>query len=221
VSAAAYIEAVSSWTGHAVDRRGEALLAQYAQWLLDEAIPAGGLGPREAVRLWPRHLADSLVFSVGWEQPPTGLLDVGSGVGMPGIPLAILWPDTEVTLLDRGGRRITLLERVIRLLGLGNATVMHRDVSDVGGGWAGAVWRGSVPLPRSPRTARKLLAPGASAVVGLSRRRVPPDATAAAERAAASLELESAVIDVPDEILDGPAWLLIMTRCSVSPGATC
>jgi 16S rRNA (guanine527-N7)-methyltransferase len=186
------------------------MLEANAEWLIDEAIPAGGLGPREADRIWGRHIADSVAFSAAWPAAPPEILDVGTGVGLPGIPLAILWPDTEVTVLDRGGRRIRLLTRAVRILGLENVRVAQGDVFDVADEWSGLVFRGSVKAPEAVGLAGRLLGIPGTAVLGLSRREEPPDRTRDLVGVATALGLQAEVVGTPPEILDGPAWILIM-----------
>ena len=78
-----------------------------------------------------------MTFGVGWDAPPDEVLDVGTGVGLPGIPLAILFPETMVTLLDRGGRRVRLLHRAVRVLGLPNVVIAQGDAFAVADEWAG------------------------------------------------------------------------------------
>lgn len=202
--------AAAEWAGHALDDQAREGLEAYALWLEAEAIPAGGLGPREGDRLWRRHIGDSLVFAAGWEEPPTEILDVGTGVGLPGIPLAIMWPDTAVTLLDRGGRRIRLLQRIVRILGLHNVAVFQGDAFDVADDWAGIVYRGSIKANESVGLSAKLLDIPGTAVLGLSRRPEPPDRTRDLVGVAEALGLGAEVVGVPPTILDGPAWLLIM-----------
>jgi 16S rRNA (guanine527-N7)-methyltransferase len=200
----------AAWAGHHLsDSQGETLEA-YAEWLIHEAIPAGGLGPREADRIWGRHIADSVAFSAAWSAAPPEILDVGTGVGLPGIPLAILWPDTEVTVLDRGGRRIRLLTRAVRILGLENVRVAQGDVFDVADEWSGLVFRGSVKAPEAVGLAGRLLGIPGTAVLGLSRREEPPDRTRDLVGVATALGLQAELVGTPPEILDGPAWILIM-----------
>ena len=187
-------------------------LEALATWLLHEAIPAGGLGPREGPRLWGRHVADSLVFAAGWDESPVEILDIGSGVGLPGLPLAILWPDTAVTLLDRGGRRIRLLVRAVRILGLENVTVAKGDAFDVADEWAGLTFRGAVTPPEAVGLASRLLTDDGVAVLGLSRRPDRPDRTDDLISIASGLGLTASEIEVPESVLDGPAWLLRMSR---------
>jgi 16S rRNA (guanine527-N7)-methyltransferase len=202
----------ASWAGAPLDEPQADALQQYADWLIAEAIPAGGLGPREAGRLWGRHLADSLTFAAGWgDHPPDELLDVGSGVGLPGIPLAILWPETLVTVLDRGGRRTRLLHRAVRILALPNVVVAQADVFAVADEWEALTFRGAVKPQEAVGLSARLLVPGGTAVLGLSRRADPPERTRDLTGIAGALGLRTSVREVPPEILDGPAWLLIMT----------
>ncbi|MBN2113670.1 MAG: class I SAM-dependent methyltransferase [Acidimicrobiia bacterium] len=186
-------------------------LEQYARWLQAEAIPAGGLGPREGERIWARHLADSLLFAAGWPSgPPAEILDVGTGVGLPGIPLAILWPETRVTLLDRGGRRVRLLHRAARVLAMSNVVIAQGDAFAVADEWEGIVARGALRAPEMVGLSARLLAPGGTTVLGLSRRAAPPDRTRDLMGIAEAMGLEPQLLEVPSEILDAPAWLLIM-----------
>ena len=201
----------ASWTGRELSREQAGLLEEYAAWLRTEAIPAGGLGPREGERIWSRHLGDSLLFAVGWpEDSPTEILDVGTGVGLPGIPLSILWPRTRVTLLDRGGRRVRLLYRAVRVLGLPNVIIAQGDAFAVADEWAGMVARGALRAPEMVGLSARLLSPGGCAVLGLSRQATPPERTRDLIGVAEALGLEAGLAEVPAEILDGPAWLLIM-----------
>jgi 16S rRNA (guanine527-N7)-methyltransferase len=201
-----------SWLGiEDPDRSLLSRLERYAEWLIEEAVPAGGLGPRESPRIWGRHVADSLVFATAWRDgAPRELLDVGSGVGLPGIPLALLWPETHVTLLDRGGRRTRLLNRAKRLLDLDNVVVAQGDAFDVADEWAGITFRGSVRAPEAVGLAARMLDVPGRAVLGLSRKAEPPGRTRDLVGVASAMGLEAEVVGVPAEVLDGPAWMLIM-----------
>jgi 16S rRNA (guanine527-N7)-methyltransferase len=75
-----------------------------------------------------RHVLDSLAIH-SWITAGT-LLDVGSGAGFPGLPLAIMRPELEVTLLDGSGKRIRFLRHVARTLGLGQLRIVHQRVED-------------------------------------------------------------------------------------------
>ncbi|MFI8850621.1 16S rRNA (guanine(527)-N(7))-methyltransferase RsmG [Streptomyces sp. 891-h] len=97
---------------------------RYAELLADAGVRRGLLGPREVPRLWERHLLNCVVLS---EVVPEGVTvcDVGSGAGLPGIPLALVRPDLEITLLEPLLRRTTFLQEVVELLGLDHVTVLR------------------------------------------------------------------------------------------------
>ncbi len=89
------------------DRVG--LAVAYADLLATVGIERGLIGPREADRIWDRHLLNSAVVA---ELVPDGavVVDVGSGAGLPGIPLALARPDLRVELVEPLLRRTTWLE---------------------------------------------------------------------------------------------------------------
>lgn len=206
----AYAHRAAEFAGISLSSAQETALVRYADWLVEEAIPAGGLGPREGDRVWQRHIADSLVFASGWSEQPEEILDIGTGVGLPGIPLSIAFPNTMVTLLDRGGRRIRLLHRAVRMLNLPNVVIAQGDAFSVADEWAGLVFRGSIPPPEAIGLANRLLVPDSAAVLGLSRRKEEPERAGDLVSLASALGLEAEVRSVPEEVLDGNAWLLIM-----------
>ncbi|MYS60049.1 MULTISPECIES: 16S rRNA (guanine(527)-N(7))-methyltransferase RsmG [Streptomycetaceae] len=97
---------------------------RYAELLADAGVRRGLIGPREVPRLWARHLLNCAVLS---DVVPKGVsvCDVGSGAGLPGIPLALARPDLRITLLEPLLRRTTFLQEVVDLLGLENVTVVR------------------------------------------------------------------------------------------------
>jgi len=98
---------------------GAPLGERYAQLLGDEGIEWGLLGPREAGRIWSRHLLNSLALAPMLGQGAC-VVDVGSGAGLPGVPLAIARPDVSMVLLEPLLRRTRFLELVVSELGLGD-----------------------------------------------------------------------------------------------------
>jgi 16S rRNA (guanine527-N7)-methyltransferase len=107
-----------------------------------------------------RHLLDSI--SVQRWIGPSPLLDVGSGAGLPGIPLAIIRPETEVTLLDGNGKKVRFCQHVRRTLGLENVfPVQSRlEAFEPGLKFDQVITRAFSSLVDFAAAARRLLAPG-------------------------------------------------------------
>jgi len=105
---------------------------RYAELLADAGVKRGLIGPREVPRLWDRHLLNCAVLA---DVVPSGvsLCDVGSGAGLPGIPVALACPDLEITLLEPLLRRTTFLDEVVRELGLENVTVLRGRAEEMVG----------------------------------------------------------------------------------------
>lgn len=104
-----------------------ALAEQFVAILADTGIAHGLIGPREAPRLWDRHVLNCAVSHRSIAALPAGLrqpiADVGSGAGLPGLALAIARPDLEVHLIEPLTRRTGWLSGTIATLGLDNAVV--------------------------------------------------------------------------------------------------
>lgn len=105
------------------------LAERYASELAGDGVAHGHLGPREVPGLWPRHLLNSALVA-DLLPPHSVVTDVGSGAGLPGIPLAIRRPDLAVTLLEPMQRRVLFLERCVAELGLEDQVSVHRGRAD-------------------------------------------------------------------------------------------
>ena len=101
------------------------LLDQYVSILGGRGLEWGLLGPREGDRLWSRHISNSLAL-VDLLSEGIDLADIGSGAGLPGIPLAIVRPDVRVTLIESLARRVRFLEMAIEELGLEDRVTVIR-----------------------------------------------------------------------------------------------
>ena len=106
------------------------LALAYATLLRTDGIDHGLIGPREGDRLWSRHLLNCAVLREVVE--PTHLVaDVGSGAGLPGIPLAIAVPGLHVTLIEPLERRAAFLVAAVDSLGLTDQLdVVHARAED-------------------------------------------------------------------------------------------
>lgn len=104
----------------------------FASLLRQHGEERGLLGPREASRLWERHLLNSAGGADAL--PATGVLvDLGSGAGLPGIVLAAMRPRARVVLLEPMERRADWLRLVVDELGLTNAEVVRARAEEVAG----------------------------------------------------------------------------------------
>lgn len=112
-------EAESAIPSMAVDVFGDRaqLAARFVGLLREHGVPRGLIGPREIDRLWDRHVLNSAVIE---SAIPHGarVIDVGSGAGLPGVPLAIARPDLDIVLLEPMARRVEWLVEVVEALEL-------------------------------------------------------------------------------------------------------
>ena len=109
---------------------GIALARSYTQRLAADSETFGLLGPRELPRIWSRHVINSALLS---ELVPNETLvaDVGSGAGLPGIPMAIAQPKAHFTLIEPMERRANWLAAVVSDLGIQNVDVIRARAEEV------------------------------------------------------------------------------------------
>ena len=164
------------------------LINRYVDFLKGTGVAWGLLGPREADRVWERHILNSAALSqlIG---PDLAVVDVGSGAGLPGIPLAVLRPDLSMTLLEPLLRRSTFLKRTVTELGMVDRVEVireraeeHRWTYDV------VVARALAPLDRLVAWCNPLRAAG-GAILALK------GSSAGEEVAAAKRQLEMVRLD--------------------------
>ncbi len=98
---------------------------RYARILAGAGVERGLIGPREADRLWDRHLLNSAALTDLLDSGDE-IVDIGSGAGLPGIPLALARPDLRVTLIEPLLRRSDFLREVIDDLGVDITVVRGR-----------------------------------------------------------------------------------------------
>lgn len=185
-------------------------LSRYVDILASRAIDWGLVGPRERDRLWSRHVLNCLAVA---PLLPRGaaMIDVGSGAGLPGMPLAIARPDLRVTLLEPLLRRSTFLDGVVEELGLGDRVRVvrgraeeHRERYDV------ITCRAVAPLPRLLDWCVPLVRPGGVLVAlkGSSAASEVEDAAEVLRRR----RLRAEVRELPVPCTDESTWAILVRR---------
>lgn len=91
--------------------------------------------------------------------PGTRVLDLGTGGGLPGIPLAIFYPEVHFHLIDRIGKKLKVAQDIADQLGLSNVTIQHGDVKEVKGKFDFVVSRAVMPLNDLVPLVKRLIAP--------------------------------------------------------------
>ena len=136
------------------------LAQRYAELLATDGVVRGLIGPREAPRLWDRHLLNCGVLADVMPEGAT-VCDIGSGAGLPGLVLAIRRADLEVTLVEPLQRRTTFLDEVVAELELTNVEVIRGRAEALHGQSTFAVVtsRAVAPLERLLLWSMPLVAP--------------------------------------------------------------
>jgi 16S rRNA (guanine527-N7)-methyltransferase len=139
------------------------LAQRYADLLTEQGVPRGLIGPREVGRLWQRHILNSAVVAELIPRDAT-VVDVGSGAGLPGIPLALARPDLRITLLEPMARRVTWLSEVVAELDIDVRIVRGRaeepEIRRQVGGADVATARAVAPLAKLVGWCLPLVQPG-------------------------------------------------------------
>ncbi len=187
---------------------------RYAAHLVTTGVERGLIGPREAPRVWERHLLNCAVVA---ELLPDGarVVDLGSGAGLPGIPLALARPDISVVLVEPLARRVDWLREVVEDLGLPVEIERGRaEEPAVRARWEGAdvvTARAVAPLARLAGWALPLLRTGGSllALKGASAAdEVARDATAVRRLGGAAPRVVRCGVGV----VDPPGTVVVVER---------
>jgi 16S rRNA (guanine527-N7)-methyltransferase len=186
-----------------------------------DAIRLGFLGPREQERLWERHLDDAFgLAAIRRPQPGERWVDLGSGAGLPGLPLAVAHRSTSFTLVDAQRRRLDWVEATAVELRLTNVAVVHARLEDYGHGadresFDVATARALGPLPVVAELGLPLLRVGGHLLI-------PRGQPAADELEAATIACEQLggliddVVPNPSSPIDRVGFVVIMAKIAAT-----
>jgi 16S rRNA (guanine527-N7)-methyltransferase len=188
--------------------------ARYVAMLAGDGVVRGLIGPREVPRLWERHVLNSAALA---EAVPPGarVVDVGSGAGLPGIPLGLARPDLTLTLVEPMARRVEFLQNVVTALDAPWRVIRgraeERSVARAVGRVDVVTARAVAPLPRLVGWCRGLLSPGAQliALVGARAAAQVPDLVPELE-AAGMRDVHTRAVGV--ELGAAATTVVVMTR---------
>jgi 16S rRNA (guanine527-N7)-methyltransferase len=202
-------EAASAIFGARLD-----IAQRYTELLAGAGVERGLIGPREVDRLWDRHLLNCAVVAELLE-PGEKVIDVGSGAGLPGIPLAIARPDLEVVLLEPLLRRSEFLSVAVAELGLAIEVVRGRAeepwVRQQFGARDVAVSRAVAALGKLTKWSMPLLRAGGR-MVAIKGERAPDEVEADRRVMAASHAVDVRVVTCGALYLRPPATVVLARR---------
>ena len=136
-----------------------ALKALYEDWNSKINV----ISRKDIDNLYPHHVLHSLgIAKVINFRPGTAIMDIGTGGGFPGIPLAIMFPECSFYLIDSIGKKVRVAQAVADALGLENVTAAHRNVIEEKGKFDFVVSRAVMNLSELFRLVRKNVRPGGS-----------------------------------------------------------
>ena len=184
----------------------------YVDLLASAGVERGLIGPRERPRLWSRHLLNSAAIAPAL--PPTSglrVVDLGSGAGLPGIPLALARPDLKMTLLEPLARRTSFLDEVVQSLAIeaevlrGRAEEIHEPRWDV------VVARAVAPLERLLALAARLVQAGGM-LVAIKGQAASAEVAEAAGVIARSSTQPAEVLTYGDEVVGATVVRVVLDR---------
>ena len=191
---------------------------RYVARLASDGVVRGLIGPREVPRLWDRHVLNSAAVAEAIPQD-AHVVDVGSGAGLPGIPLGLARPDLALTLVEPMSRRVEFLDQAVADLApdggrpwrVVRGRAEERSVVSAVGPVDVVTARAVAPLPRLVAWCRGLMRPGTQLVALVGSRalqdlpRLLPELTAAGMR-----DVHPRAVGT--ELGDAATTVVVMTR---------
>jgi 16S rRNA (guanine527-N7)-methyltransferase len=195
------------------------LAQELVDWLIGPGIERGLIGPREADRMWPRHVLNCAVVGELMSADST-VIDVGSGAGLPGLVLAVARPDLKLTLLEPLERRVTFLTEAVEGLKLDNVRVVRGRAEEQAGKLSAQLVtaRAVAPLDKLARWCLPLVRPGGEL---LAMKGSSAEAELETHRAAISRRGggESRTVRCGVGVVDEPATVVVVRKNQdASPG---
>ncbi len=187
---------------------------RYAEILAGAGVERGLLGPREVDKLWDRHILNSAAVEelLGADER---IADIGSGAGLPGIPLALARPDLRLTLIEPLLRRSEFLREVVDDLGL-EITIVRgraedRSVQQQVGEMDAVVSRAVASLDKLAKWSVPLLRPGGR-MVAMKGERAEEEIREYRRVMAAAGAFDVRVMRCGADYLDPPATAVVAQR---------
>lgn len=188
------------------------VLQAYAALLAGAGVERGLLGPREAPRLWERHLLNCAALA-DLLLPGEVVLDLGSGAGLPGLVLAAMRPDVTLVLAEPLLRRATFLSEAVAVLELPAVVVRRSRAEDLAGSLLVDVVsaRAVAPLDRLAGWALPLLHPGGR-LLALKGERAEAELAASGAALRRAGGIGARVVDVGSPELGTRARVVVVER---------
>jgi 16S rRNA (guanine527-N7)-methyltransferase len=198
------------------------LARHYAELLAGIGVEWGLLGPREVSRIWERHLLNCGVI-VELMEPGERVVDIGSGAGLPGLPLLIAEPRLRIVLVESLLRRSEFLRRVVGELGLEAEVVRGRAedpwVRESIGGCDVVVSRAVAALDQVTRWSLPLLRPGGR-MVAMKGERAPDEIREHRRGMTALGAADVRVVQCGANYLSPPATVVVAKRGMKAPAGS-
>jgi 16S rRNA (guanine527-N7)-methyltransferase len=195
------------------------LARRYAELLAGIGVERGLLGPREVDRIWERHILNSVALAELVGQGAR-VVDIGSGAGLPGLPLAIARPDLRVALVEPMLRRTDFLSEVVEVLGIPVEVIRGRaEDPEVRRRVAGAdivASRAVADLGKLTGWSMPLLRPGGR-MLALKGERATEEVAASSQEMAALGAIGVEVVRCGVSLLSPPATVVVAVRGERAP----
>lgn len=163
-----YLTSILSASGIETEPPQIQMLEMYAELLLFWNAKVNLISRKDEAAVWRNHILHSIAGLTAVDfQDGARVLDIGTGGGLPGIPLAILRPDVEFVLCDSTGKKIRAVENMVESIGLQNVRCLTARVEDIAhnvpGDWKfdACVSRAVAPLEELVRWFASVMKPGA------------------------------------------------------------